>query len=205
MPIAREGYRYIVLFLGIALILEVIPSTRLLGMPCLALGLVCAFFFRDPTRVAPAEPNLLVSPADGKVVYAGPRQDGRLGEQVDIFLSIFDVHINRAPIAGKVSRIQYTPGRFHLANRREASRENERNELDFVDGDYVVTVRQIAGLIARRIVCRVKKNDRVVRGQRFGLIQFGSRTEILMPPGTVIRVKVGDRVLGGESVVAERR
>jgi len=205
MLIAREGYRYIILFLGLAFVFEIILSTRFLGLLCLTLGLFCVFFFRDPTRVPPADPNLLVSPADGKVVYVGPRRDGSLGEQVDIFLSLFDVHINRAPITGEVSRVQYTPGRFHLANRGEASIENERNELDFADGDYVITVRQIAGLVARRIVCHLRKNDRVVRGQRFGLIQFGSRTELFIPSGTVIRVEVGDRVIGGESVVAERR
>ena len=205
MPIAREGFRYIVLFLGIAFVLGLIPATRWLAIPFLGLGLFSAFFFRDPTRVPPEDPNLLVSPADGKVVYVGTRRDGSPGEQVDIFLSVFDVHINRAPMDGSVRRVQYTPGRFHAAYADEASSDNERNELDLVDGDYAVTVRQIAGLVARRIVCRVKENDRLARGERFGLIQFGSRTEILLPPGTETRVGVGDRVRGGKTVVAERR
>lgn len=147
---------------------------------------------------------MLLSPGDGRVVYVGPAPEDASRVKVSIFLSIFDVHINRSPLAAVVRRVRYTPGRFLAAYKEEASAQNEQNELELVDGDYEVTVRQIAGVVARRIICVKKENDRLERGERFGLIQFGSRMEMLMPAGTKTRVEVGDRVKGGETVLAER-
>jgi phosphatidylserine decarboxylase len=204
MRIAPQGFRYIGLFALLAAVALVIEPLRILAIPFSILAAFTAFFFRDPTRVPPADEKLLVSPADGKVVDVRPSPEDPERTLVGIFLSILDVHINRAPLAGTVERIRYTPGRFFAAYRPEARVENERNELALVDGDYRVTVRQIAGVVARRIVCDAKENDRLERGQKFGLIQFGSRTEIVLPRGTEVRVRQGDRVRGGETVIGRR-
>ena len=152
----------------------------------------------------PENEKLLVSPGDGKVVYSGEGERDPSRKQISIFLSIFDVHINRSPLAAVVKKIQYSPGKFLAAYKPESGRKNEQNELQLADGDFNVTVRQIAGVVARRIVCGVHENDSLDRGQRFGLIQFGSRMEIELPADTELRVKVGDRVKGGETVIAER-
>jgi phosphatidylserine decarboxylase len=164
-----------------------------------------AFFFRDPERHPPDDPKLLVSPADGKVVYVGSGEGSESEKlKISIFLSIFDVHINRSPLSAVITNVRYTPGRFLAAYRAAASRENEQNEMELADEDWKVIVRQIAGVVARRIVFNKKTGDRLERGERFGLIQFGSRTDILLPPEVEVRVKVGDRVKGGESVLGER-
>lgn len=207
MRIAREGFRYIgvLAVLGAAALL--FPPVRLLAIPLFVLAAFVTYFFRDPTRVAPEGEHLLVSPGDGKVVYTGPGERDPSRTQVSIFLSIFDVHINRSPLAAVVRKIKYTPGQFLAAYKPESGTNNEQNELELVDahdGQFVVTVRQIAGVAARRIVCDVKENDGLERAQRFGLIQFGSRMEILLPSDTKLRVKVGDRVKGGETIIAER-
>jgi phosphatidylserine decarboxylase len=204
MRIAPQGFRYIGLFALLAAAAYALEPLRALVIPFLALAAFAAYFFRDPTRVPPADERLLVSPADGRVVDVGPAPEDPERTMVGIFLSIMDVHINRAPVSGLVERIRYTPGRFFAAYREEAKVENERNEVALADGDYRVTVRQIAGVIARRIVCDAKENDRLVRGQRFGLIQFGSRTEVVLPRGTEVMVRRGDRVRGGESVIGRR-
>ncbi len=206
MRIAREGFRYIgvVGVVGIAALL--FPPTRLLSIPLFILAAFVTYFFRDPTRVPPEGENLLVSPGDGKVVYTGPGERDPSRTQVSIFLSIFDVHINRSPLAAVVRKIKYTPGQFLAAYKPESGTHNEQNELelDAAGGGFSITVRQIAGVAARRIVCDVRENDSLGRGQRFGLIQFGSRMEILFPSDTSLRVKVGDRVKGGETVIGER-
>jgi phosphatidylserine decarboxylase len=204
MRIAPQGFRYIGLFALLAAASFAFAPLRVLALPFSILAAFTAFFFRDPTRVPPADEKLLVSPADGKVVDVRPSPEDPERTLVGIFLSILDVHINRAPLTGTVERIRYTPGRFFAAYRQEARIENERNELGLVDGDYRVTVRQIAGVIARRIVCDAKENDRLERGQKFGLIQFGSRTEVVLPRGTEVRVRQGDRVRGGETVIGRR-
>jgi len=204
MNIAPQGFRYIALFLVLAAVALLIESLRWLAWPFAALGAFVAFFFRDPTRVPPADPKLLVSPADGRVVDAGPSPTDPSRQQIGIFLSILNVHINRSPLSAAVSAIRYTPGRFFPAYRKEAATQNERNELELLDGDFRVTVRQIAGVVARRIVCTVAENDRLERGQRFGLIQFGSRTEVVFPRDVAILVRVGDRVKGGETAIARR-
>jgi len=204
MKIARQGFTYIIplALLGAAALLW--EPTRLLGVPLIGLALFVVYFFRDPHRVPPEGERLLVSPGDGKVVYVGPGERDPSRMQISMFLSIFDVHINRSPLAAVVRKIKYTPGQFLAAYKEDAGSKNEQNELELVDNDFVVIVRQIAGVAARRIVCRATANDRLERGEKFGLIQFGSRMEILLPKDVAIRVRVGDRVRGGETVIAER-
>ena len=204
MKIASQGFRYIGVVVALGAVALVFEPVRWLAWPLGALGAFIAFFFRDPTRVPPSDPNLLVSPADGTVVDAGPAPSDPSRKQIGIFLSILNVHINRSPLSASVASIRYTPGSFFAAYREEAATQNERNELELLDGGFRVTVRQIAGVIARRIVCTVAENDRLERGQRFGLIQFGSRTEVVLPWETEILVRVGDRVRGGETPIARR-
>ncbi|GMR24133.1 MAG: phosphatidylserine decarboxylase family protein [Acidobacteriota bacterium] len=204
MRIAREGFRYIGLLSVLGVAALAFPVTRLLAVPMFVLAGFVTYFFRDPARVPPDNEKLLVSPGDGKVVYTGPGERDPSRIQVSIFLSIFNVHINRSPLAAVVRKIRYTPGQFLAAYKPESGTKNEQNELELVDGPFSVTVRQIAGVAARRIVCRVHENDKLERGERFGLIQFGSRMEVLLPSDTKSHVKVGDRVKGGETVIAER-
>lgn len=204
MKIASQGFRYIGILLVLVAAFLLIAPLRWLAWPFAALAAFVAFFFRDPTRVPPSDPKLLVSPADGRVVDAGPVPSDPTRQQIGIFLSILNVHINRSPLSAAVSAIRYTPGKFLAAYRKEAATQNERNELELVDGDFRVTVRQIAGVVARRIVCTVGENDCLERGQRFGLIQFGSRTEVVFPRDVEILVRVGDRVKGGSSAIARR-
>jgi phosphatidylserine decarboxylase len=204
MKIASQGFRYLGLLLFLVAALLPIAPLRWLAWPFAALAAFVAFFFRDPTRTPPSDPKLLVSPADGRVVDVGPLPSDPTRQQVGIFLSILNVHINRSPLSATVAAIRYTPGKFLAAYRKEAATQNERNELELVDGDFRVTVRQIAGVVARRIVCTVKEKDRLERGQRFGLIQFGSRTEVVFPRDVEILVRVGDRVKGGKSAIARR-
>jgi phosphatidylserine decarboxylase len=205
MRIAPQGLKYIGALFGIGFLLALYSPLRGLSVPFFLLGLFVAFFFRDPERTPPGDSRLLVSPADGKVVYVGPEREGDSGRfQISIFLSIFNVHINRSPLSAVISRVRYTPGRFLPAYKSEASTQNEQNEIELEDGSWKVTVRQIAGVVARRIVFFKEKGDRLERGERFGLIQFGSRVDILLPPDARVRVKPGDRVKGGRSIVAER-
>lgn len=204
MRIAPQGFRYLGLFFLLAAVALFLPPVRLLAWPFVALGLFVAFFFRDPDRVPPPDLKLLVSPGDGRIVEAGPCPSDPSRKQVSMFLSLFNVHINRSPLTAVVDEIRYTPGRFHAAYKKEAATENERNELVLSDGSFRVVVRQIAGVVARRIVCSVAVRDRLERAQRFGLIQFGSRMEVVLPGETEILVRVGDRVRGGETPIARR-
>jgi phosphatidylserine decarboxylase len=171
------------------------------GAPMWVLAAFCLYFFRDPDRAIPEGP-LAVSPADGKVVAVLP--EGPAVQRVSIFLNIFDVHVNRAPIAGAIASVQYREGRFHVASREACSSENEQNVVT-VDGDgSVVVFKQIAGLIARRIVFRKQPGDRVAMGERVGLIKFGSRVDVLFGPEWEIAVRPGERVSAGSSVIARR-
>jgi phosphatidylserine decarboxylase len=207
MTIAREGWPYIGILLGVAAIAFAFrfPWT---GGSFAVLGLFTTFFFRDPERAIPGDPRLVLSPADGKVVQVVPAPDGHpLGKgatQVSIFLSIFDVHINRSPIAGKITAVQYHPGEFLPAFDHKASERNEQNSVIVEAGSSRVMFKQIAGLIARRIVFKKRLDDEVAAGERVGLIKFGSRVDVFLPTGVTLRVKVGDRVSGGTSVIAER-
>lgn len=181
-----------------------------LGAPAAALAILAcfvAYFFRNPAREIPAGDRLVVSPADGKIVRIGrlPEADEEMpgGHSISIFLNIFDVHINRAPIRGALERLEYRRGRFKAAYNDEASRVNEQNILTIRGSHQSVTVRQIAGLIARRVVCWKQPGNAMERGEIFGLIRFGSRVDVLLPKDVRVRVKVGDRVKGGSSVIAE--
>lgn len=169
------------------------------------LGGFFAFFFRDPDRRIPDGPGLVVSPADGRVMIAGP-SDGRWAppgswQQVTVFLSPLDVHVNRSPVEGRVTRIEYRPGRF-LPAYNQASNANELNEI-WIDRDgQIIVARQVVGILARRIVCRVGEGDIVTRGERIGLMKFGSRMDVFLPATADLHVRVGQRVVGGETVLA---
>ncbi len=166
----------------------------------LLLSAFMAFFFRDPHRNIPTESNIVVSAADGRVTRVEDRPDGKF---VSVFLSPFDVHINRSPIAGKVTAVKLFTGKKAPATSNSASQTNERNELT-VEGELMTVIcTQIVGILARRIVCWSKEGDKLARGEKFGLIKFGSRTDLLMPLNVEIQVRIGDRVKGGETVIAK--
>jgi len=169
--------------------------------PFAVFALFCLWFFRDPEREAPHGPYA-VSPADGKVVRI--RQTPK-ETVVSVFLNIFDVHVNRAPVGGKVVEVEYKPGKFLVASRDEASLQNEMNTITIDGREAVVKFSQIAGLIARRVVCYKKPGDFVTAGERIGLIRFGSRVDVHLGPEWQIRVREGERVRAGESVLAELR
>src|SRR5437867_1228040 len=189
----------------------VFPLAGLTGLSALigwwvltALGLLLtvgvALFFRDPERIIPQTPETIVSPADGRVleIVAENTQTRR----ISIFLSLWDVHINRAPYGGVVRSVVYTPGEFLAAYRQEASLVNEANTVTIADHGREFIVKQIAGVLARRIVCRVRPGDTLEKGQRYGLIRFGSRTDLLLPATAEVVVQVGDVVRGGETILA---
>ena len=170
------------------------------------LGVLLALFFRDPDRQAPADPRAVVAPADGRVVHAGEVEPDTAppGEwrQVSIFLSPLDVHVNRIPVSGRVTRVVYRPGRFLPAYRRGAATENERNEIWIDHFGQTVVCRQVVGVLARRLVCRIHTGAEVQAGDRFGIMKFGSRMDLFTPPSASLRVDVGDAVRGGETVLA---
>lgn len=171
------------------------------GTPFYVLALFCLYFFRDPDREIPPGP-VAVSPADGRVVAVAP--EGADHRRVSIFLNIFDVHVNRSPIAGTVTNVEYRPGRFHIASSAEASVHNEMNVITVEDGDTKLVFKQIAGLVARRVVCDKKPGDRVEKGERIGIIKFGSRMDVLFGPEWEILVREGERVSAGASVLARK-
>jgi len=172
------------------------------GAPLFLLAAFCLYFFRDPERVIPEGP-VAVSPADGKVV--GIVGDGAECTRISIFLNVFDVHVNRSPVAGRITNVEYHKGKFLVASREIASTQNERNAMTVEGGGTSVRFVQIAGLIARRIVCYKKTGDQVDKGERIGLIKFGSRVDIFLGPEWEIQVKMGERVAGGSSILARRR
>src|SRR5688500_3853771 len=175
------------------------------GVAACVLPAFLLFFFRDPHRIVAARPHDVLSPADGRVMVAGePFGDfaGTPWQQVSIFLSPMDVHVNRLPVGGSVTRVRYHPGRFLPAYRREAGDLNEYTEVTVDIGGRAVIVRQLVGVLARRIGCRVREGDVVAAGDRFGVMKFGSRMDVFLPPDATLRVKVGDRVVGGITVIA---
>ncbi|MGH8066585.1 MAG: phosphatidylserine decarboxylase family protein [Candidatus Entotheonellia bacterium] len=203
LPIAREGWPFILPLLGLAVLGVAIMPVG--GWFFLALTGFVAYFFRDPERSSPTEPGLLLAPADGKIVAVSPLQNDLAqpsGTLVSIFLSVLDVHINRAPVSGTVVDVHYRPGKFLPAFRPDASALNEQNSVTLQAGGTRVIIKQIAGILARRIVCRVKAGDTLRSGERFGLIRFGSRVDILIPPEFAVCARPGQRVRGGESVLA---
>jgi len=203
IPIAREGGPFILPAAGAAVFLA-IAGWWWLAAPAGALAVLFALFFRDPEREVPSLPGVIVAPADGKVVQVrsgvSPEFVGRAA-QVSIFLSPLDVHVNRSPIAGLITDVRYQPGKFLPAYRAQASDVNEQCSL-FLQGEALrVLVRQIAGVLARRIVCRVRPGEKLALGERFGMIRFGSRVDLIVPDEVRLQIKVGDRVRGGESVI----
>jgi phosphatidylserine decarboxylase len=176
-----------------------------IALALVALPVAIALFFRDPRRSAPADAQAVLSPADGQVMHAGPARPDEAPpgtwQQVTIFLSLLDVHINRTPVAGRVTRVEYRPGTFHAAFKAEAHR-NEQSEIWLDHDGVIVVVRQVVGVLARRVVCRVAAGDRLEAGQRIGLMKFGSRMDVFVPPAATILVTAGDRVRAGESIVA---
>ena len=204
MKIDPAGYP----FVGGALVpagLAALARRPKLATSLAVLGGFFAYFFRDPDRTIPQGDDLVVSPADGRVMIAGPTDHRWAPEgdwqQVTIFLSPMDVHINRTPVAGRITRIEYRPGKF-LPAYDEGSNDNELNELWIDANGRTVVVRQVVGILARRIVCRVVEGQTLERGQRIGLMKFGSRMDVFMPPDTQLRVEVGQRVIAGETVLA---
>jgi phosphatidylserine decarboxylase len=210
-PIHPDGWKFVAGFLVATLILFLIWQP--LGWLGLIATLWCAYFFRDPWRVTPRRPGLMVSPADGLVVSiapAVPPPELGMGDKplmrVGIFLNVMDVHVNRIPLGGRIAKISYRPGKFVNAALDKASEDNERMAIRIRPPDSGdIAVIQIAGLIARRIKCYLNEGQEVVTGQRFGLIRFGSRTDIYMPEPWVPLVIIGQRVIGGETVIADAR
>ena len=199
MFIAKEGIPFI---LGPS-VMAVIFGVFQMWPATLIFALIAAFmlyFFRDPRRIIPSGEGLIVSAADGRVTRIEESCDSKL---VSVFLSPLDVHINRSPISGSIGNITYTKGKKMPATKNEASLLNERNSLVIEGRDVTVTCTQIAGILARRIVCWPKSGDNLERGQKFGLIKFSSRTDVLMPGNVELAVKIGDRVRGGETIIAK--
>lgn len=205
IPIALEGLKLIIPLAVLTVVFFLLQWT-IAGFVSLALTLFVLFFFRDPRRVIPPGDGLVVSPADGKVVAVADIYEKdylhKDATRISIFLSIFNVHVNRAPISGMIESVSYNPGKFHVAALDKASLENEQTAVVIAGGNTKILVKQIAGIIARRIICYVQPGDVVEKGERYGLICFGSRMDIFLPENFEIRVKVGDRVKGAKDVIA---
>lgn len=195
---AKEGFPFVIVPMVAAMFVAYFGLWAAAGVLVL-LAAFMAFFFRDPHREPPTEPGVIVSAADGRVTRIDELPDGKT---VSVFLSPLDVHINRAPITGTVTRVEYIKGKKAPATSDDASFSNERNSVTIENPEFSVVTTQIAGIVARRIVCWLKPGDTVELGQRFGLIKFSSRTDVRMPAGVDVTVKVGDRVRGGETVIA---
>jgi phosphatidylserine decarboxylase len=197
-------------FVGGAWLIAIIAGAYggwVFAVPFVALGAFFAFFFRDPERASPGAANVVLAPADGRVKFVGDAEPGVAppGEwkQISIFLSPMDVHVNRIPASGTITRVSYTPGKFLPAYRPEAAAVNERSEvwIDRGNGETVVA-RQVVGILARRVVCRAKIGERVRAGQRFGIMKFGSRMDVFLPRSATLKATVGEMVRGGETVIA---
>jgi phosphatidylserine decarboxylase len=208
VPVRAEGYPFVAAFAVASLILGLIWS------PLFWIGLVltgwCAYFFRDPPRTTPVDDRWVVSPADGRIAAVGPAvppAELDLGSaempRVSIFMDVFSCHVNRAPVRGRIARIEHRPGKYLNAELDKASAENERNGLVIESPNGSVGVVQIAGLVARRILCWVNANSDVGIGERIGLIRFGSRVDVYLPSAAVMRVAVGQTAVAGEMVLAE--
>ncbi|HSX77320.1 MAG TPA: phosphatidylserine decarboxylase family protein [Candidatus Saccharimonadia bacterium] len=197
--VASEGWVFVLPLAGATLLSALVGWWGVTGVG-LVLTVGVALFFRDPERIIPQTPETIVSPADGRVMEIVP--ENTQTRRISIFLSLWDVHINRAPYGGVVRSVVYTPGEFLAAYRQEASLVNEANTVTIAEHGREFIVKQIAGVLARRIVCRVRPGDTLEKGQRYGLIRFGSRTDLLLPATAEIAVQVGDVVRGGETILA---
>lgn len=208
-PIHREGHRFIAVFAAVTLLLFFMSDS--LGWLGVVLTCWCIYFFRDPERMTPQRDGLLISPADGVVsaitnVPPPPELDldESLMTRVSVFMNVFDCHVNRVPVSGTITKIAYSPGLFINASLDKASDGNERNALciTMADGRHVA-VMQIAGLVARRIVCTVQQGQHLAAGERFGMIRFGSRVDVYLPEGIAPLVTLGQTMIGGETVIAD--
>lgn len=208
-PIHKEGHPFIFIFAAVSLVAGLMVDS--LGWIGSIATLWCVYFFRDPERITPSDDRLVISPADGliqKIEKAAPPPELGLGDgeltRISIFLNVFNVHVNRVPVSGEVTELNYRPGKFLSANLDKASVENERQAVvvKTQDGKQVVFV-QIAGLVARRIVCNLKEGQAVVAGERYGIIRFGSRADIYLPEGVNPMVIVGQTAIGGETILAD--
>lgn len=209
VPIAREGRPFIAIFAVATVILAMIADWLL--VPGLVLTAWCVYFFRDPNRVTPVRTGLVISPADGVVVSVGPApwpKELAMGEgevqRVCIFMNVFDVHVNRTPADGRVTKLAYVPGAFVNASLDKASEKNERQlvAMETRDGRPLAFV-QIAGLVARRIICKISEGQTLLAGERMGMIRFGSRVDVYLPPDVAPLVSLGQRCVAGETVVAD--
>jgi len=210
VPVTPEGYPFIGAFAFISLVLFWLWSP--LGWLGTLATIWCAYFFRDPPRVTPVRDGIVIAPADGRVsqvTSAAPPSDLGLGSKplprISIFMSVFDCHVNRSPVAGKIEKIVYRPGKFFSADLDKASADNERNSMVIATAGARIAVVQIAGLVARRIVCFVRTGDSINTGQRLGMIRFGSRVDVYLPDGTPPLVAVGQTSIAGETVLADLR
>ena len=209
-PIHKEGYKFIFIFAIATAILALMSN--FLGLIGLVITLWCIFFFRDPERFVPLEDNAIISPADGVVtrVEYGAEAPEELGygktkfNKISIFLNVFNVHVNRVPLSGEVTKIIYRPGKFLSANAEDASVENERNSVVVKNssGTEIIFV-QVAGLVARRIISDLKEGQEVVAGQRYGIIRFGSRADLYFPENVEIKSLLGQTMVGGETIIAK--
>lgn len=199
----REAYRFALPPLVLALVFFLL-HWNWAAVVVAFLGFFVLYFFRDPNRIIPSEPNVVVSPADGHVVEVVDESlNGKPGRRISIFLSVLDVHVNRAPVAGRISKIEYRPGRFHAAWYAKASTENEQNVFSIETPAGEMVFKQIAGLIARRVVAWKSAGDMVSRGEHVGMIRFGSRVDVWLPAESEIIVRRGQKVAGGSSVLAK--
>ena len=208
-PMHPEGRKFVAIFAAITVVLFLVAE--ILGWIGVGATVWCYYFFRDPERVTPKGDNLVISPADGIISLIEPAvPPAELGmadaplTRVSVFMNVFNCHVNRSPVAGEVTAIAYRPGKFFNASLDKASEDNERNSLriQMADGRDIAVV-QIAGLVARRIVCFTKKGAHIQAGQRFGLIRFGSRLDVYLPQGVEPRVSIGQTMVAGETVLAE--
>ena len=206
LKIHNEGWVYLVSTIILTII--VIPFFIFIGIFLAILSIYIFYFFRDPNRTIPLD-GFIVSPADGTITYIGDantpfdiENNNQLYTKVSIFLSIFDVHVNRMPIDGTIKEIKYIPGKFINATLNKSSEKNEKNIIKINDGTYDYFVVQIAGLIARRIVCNVNKNQDLKKGERIGIIKFGSRVDLYLPKSNKVLVSKGQKVIGGETIIS---
>jgi phosphatidylserine decarboxylase len=199
----REGYKFAIPPLALGL-LCLIPGWNWPAGILIFLGLFIFYFFRDPNRVVPSDAGLVVAPADGRVVQIVDQEfESRLGRRISIFLSIWDVHVQRAPVAGRICKVQYRPGKFHGAYRSAASHENEQNVIYIDTPRAIIIVKQIAGAIARRVLCWKQEGDEVAMGERIGMIRFGSRVDVWLPVEAEVTVRRGQFAKAGETILAK--
>src|SRR4030066_1136554 len=202
--IAPDGYPLIIIFALITILVYVFGKPWI-AVLSLAFTLFMVLFFRDPDRTIPEDNGVFVSPAEGKVILIKDVDEKDYlkaeSKEISIFMSIFNVHVNRAPFEGNVSLIKHSPGKFLVAHKDAASIENENTVMVLEGKDGKILIRQVAGLIARRIVCKVKAGDVLKRGERYGMIKFGSRLDVYLPKDAEIKVKLGDKVKAGETVL----